>query len=206
MDLNIKDAALQKSCPVTPVPRFTPFQPLAEPGERILIAANGTFVEIKRAWGSFVRKVGDMAVNVPFGQMQESTTLHTSKLPMALLDRFVEMAKCEPNVEIGASIVWDEATEEFSLLRSASIEAGPGHLVYQLPPLDPKQHIVIDCHSHAGYKAFFSATDDKDDAHAVRFSFVVGNCDRADHTTRMRLCVKGLFETVHMNQTTRNQQ
>lgn len=198
MDLDKKDVALRKSCPVMPVPRFTPFQPLSEPGERMLVASNGTFIEIKRKWGYFIRNVGAIATTVPFGQVQAATVLHTGKLPMALLQRFVVMAKAECDVEIGASIVWDEVTSEFSLLRSVAIEAGPGHLVYQLPPLEATEHIVIDCHSHARFEAFFSKTDDMDDAHAVRFSYVVGNCNQDEPTTRMRLCVKGMFENIEM--------
>lgn len=204
MDLDRKDVALQKSCPVMPVPRFTPFQPLNEPGERILVASNGTFIEIKRKWGYFIRNVGAIATTVPFGQVQPATVLHTTKLPTALLERFVAMAKADCDVEIGASIVWDEATAEFTLLRSVSIESGPGNLMYQLPPLEPTQHIVIDCHSHAHYNAYFSKTDDMDDAHAVRFSFVVGNCNQVEHTTSMRLCVKGTFENIEMKNTARD--
>jgi PRTRC genetic system protein A len=194
-----RDAALQRVCPILAMPKFSPFEPLAHNGERIVLAANGTFLEVRRSWAHFVRKVGDVNTVVPFGTLQESTSYFTSKLPRELLLEFVQWAREESHVEIGANIVWNDVTDEYRLVRSRTVQGSESHLEYEIPVLEQSEHIVIDCHSHSHHKAFFSRTDDQDDAHAVKIAFVVGNCDQMQQTTKMRLCIRGNFQTLPFN-------
>jgi PRTRC genetic system protein A len=194
-----RDAALQRACPVVAMPKFSPFEPLVQNGERIVLAANGTFLEVRRSWAHFVRKVGDVGTIVPFGTLEESTTYFTSKLPRELLIEFVQWAREDSHVEIGANIVWNEVTNEFRLVRSRTLHGSGSHLKYEIPDLAPSEHIVIDCHSHSHHKAYFSPTDDKDDAHAVKIAFVVGNCNLVQQTMKMRLCIRGKFQNLQFN-------
>ncbi|KAJ8134833.1 hypothetical protein OY671_011954, partial [Metschnikowia pulcherrima] len=63
-------------------------------------------------------------------------------------------------------------------------EATPSRLVYRTPVLPPDWHIVCDIHSHGTGPAFFSTTDDADDAHATKISLVFGRLDQPDGPTR----------------------
>lgn len=195
-----RDIALQLSCPTISMPRFSTFEALASNGERVVVAANGLFLEVRRAWGYFVRQIGAVGATVPFGEMHESTNYTTAKLPRALLNEFIQWAQKDKHVEIGANIVWNELSGQFRLIRSEPLDAGAGHLHYRIPTLETGDHIVIDCHSHSSYKAFFSGTDNEDDAHAVKLAFVVGNCNRETPSTAMRLCVRGIFQNLPFKQ------
>jgi len=194
-----RDLALQSICPVVPMPKFSPLAPMTHNGERIILAANGTFMEVRRAWGRFVRSAGNIDTVLPFGVLQEETSYFMPKLPRELLAQFIRWAREESHVEIGASIVWDDATNVFRLVRSRTLLGTGSFLKYELPELASNQHIVVDCHSHSRHPAFFSTTDDEDDAHAVRFAFVVGNCDQPSQTTKMRLCIRGFFQDVELD-------
>lgn len=188
-----RDIALQRVCPIVAVPKFSPLEPLAQNGERIVMAANGTFLEVRRSWARFVRKVGALDTVVPFGELQESTTYFTPTLPRELLNEFVRWARQDSHVEIGANIVWNELTKQFRLIRSRTVHGTSSRLDYKIPDLDPNEQIVIDCHSHSTGKAYFSSTDNEDDADAVKIAFVVGHCHLPQQSVKMRLCIRGQF-------------
>ena len=59
--------------------------------------------------------------------------------------------------------------------------------------LAEREHLAIDLHSHGLAPAYFSATDDQDDAGAVKISGVFGNLDQPVPTVALRLCLLGLF-------------
>ncbi|MQA40570.1 DUF2016 domain-containing protein [Rugamonas aquatica] len=56
-----RDALLHGQCPVLPVPRFTPFLPLARPGQRMLLASNGLFIEARTAALYALQRAGAVA-------------------------------------------------------------------------------------------------------------------------------------------------
>jgi PRTRC genetic system protein A len=193
-----RDVALQLSCSVISMPMYSPLAPLVTSGERIIMARNGTFLEVRRPWARIVTQVGPaLATTVPFGSVDEVVEYTAGKLPRWLLGEFAEWAQEQNNVEIGAVITWNETTGEYLLRRSKSNHATSGSLDYELPQLAEGEHIVVDCHSHSHHHAFFSPVDDRDDCHAVKFAFVVGNCDTANPTTMTRLCVRGIFKQLN---------
>lgn len=195
-----RDVALQLSCPTVMVPRFAPLENANKPGERLLIASNGVFVEITRKWARFVRKIGDISVPVPipYGQCDETTEWLANELPLALLAEFNDLARQSPRLEIGAGIVWNERTGSYRLLPVETLQASGSHLKYRPPSLDDGDHLIIDCHSHGKHNAFFSKTDDLDDKWAVKISYVVGNCGADIQSTETRLCLKGIFENINL--------
>jgi PRTRC genetic system protein A len=193
-----RDLALQLSCPVISMPMFSPLPPLQQSGERIIIGRNGTFLEVRRPWARIVTQVGPvLASTVPFGSVDEVVEYTAGKLPRWLLGKFAEWAKEQSSVEIGAVITWNESTCEYLLRRSKSNHATSGSLEYELPQLAEGEHIVVDCHSHSHHPAYFSEDDNRDDRHAVKFAFVVGNCDTDNPTTAARLCVRGVFKKTN---------
>jgi PRTRC genetic system protein A len=192
-----RDIALQLSCPVASAPKFSDLVPLDLNGERIVLASNGAFLEVCRPWVRIITQVGPaLAMTVPFGELKETVDYKAGKLPRALLEKFVEWAQQESDVEIGAVITWNENTGEYALLRSKSNHATSDSLDYELPTLGDGVHIVVDCHSHSHHEAFFSRVDDKDDRHAVKFAFVVGNCNTDKPTIASRLCARGTFKKL----------
>lgn len=192
-----RDLALQRSCPLIPVPRFTEFEQSETVGSRVLVGSNGVFIEIKRRWGHFIRQVGNINVTVPYGEIKEVTKMCLPQLPRQLLHDFNQMARESSNVEIGASIIWNELTDSYRLTPSTSIYASGSLLKYQLAELNEGDHLIIDCHSHSHHPAYFSKVDNKDDQHAVKFSYVVGHCHKEELSIAMRLCINGIFEIIN---------
>jgi PRTRC genetic system protein A len=191
-----RDLALRAICPIVPMPKYSTLEPLTHNGERIVLASNGTFLEVRRSWARFIRKIGNVEAVVPFGELAESTTYFTQKMPRDLLTQFVEWARAESHVEIGANIVWNEVSNQFRLVRSRTLHGTGSHLEYEIPDLAVGEHIVIDCHSHSAHPAFFSDEDNRDDKDAVKLAFVVGNCDKAQQSIQMRLCVRGKYQKL----------
>lgn len=193
-----RDIALQRSCPSVCIPRFGQLDRPDASGERVLIGSNGIFLEVSRKWGYFIRKVASLEqpVVLPYGEGRMFTDMAIPKLPRDLLVEFNEHARANNSVEVGASVIWNEHIQAFRLALSESVESGPGHLTYKLPDLGEGEHVLIDCHSHGRFPAFFSPTDNADDKHAVKFSYVVGNCERTEQTAMLRLCLKGMYEQV----------
>ena len=194
-----RDIALQLSCPSVMVPRFAPLSPAEKTGERILIASNGIFLEVTRAWARFVRKVGEINTPVPYGQCLETTEWKASELPPSLTQQFRRQAQRHAHVEIGAGIVWNETCREYRLLNVETLASSASHLKYKPPVLGTGDHLVVDCHSHAHHDAFFSSTDNEDDKWCVKIAYVVGNCNRDTVTTKTRLCIKGIFENITLD-------
>ncbi|SDD58426.1 PRTRC system protein A [Cupriavidus sp. YR651] len=192
------DAALQQSFPSVMVPRFGALPPLERPGERLLIAANGVFLEIVRPWLRVVRRLGAFQYRtaIPYGEVEEATEMRCGRIPADLIGEFATMARAAYPKETGGWLVWNAATAAFRLLPVQILEHSGGHLKYERPALSQDDVLVVDCHSHGRHPAFFSSTDDADDRHDVKFAFVMGNCDASTPSMALRLCAKGIFENV----------
>ncbi|MFM0616136.1 PRTRC system protein A [Paraburkholderia nemoris] len=195
--MNPVDLVLQRSFPSVMVPAREPLAAMAGPGERLLVAADGVYLELARSWIHIVRRIARYEVDtaIPYGTVEQKTELLCGPVPPALVGEFLQMARRALPNEAGAWIVWNAATLEFRLVALPSISHGPGHLVYERPPLADGDCVVVDCHSHGTGKAFFSRTDNQDDRHDVKFALVLGDCDR-EPSTALRLCAKGIFEKI----------
>lgn len=196
--MHLADIALQQSFPSVMVPRHGPLAAMERPGERLLIAANGIFLEIARPWLRVVRRLGAFQhrTAIPYGEAEAATELHCGRVPAHLIGEFAAMARAAHPKETGAWIVWNGASAAFRLIPVRILEHSGGHLKYERPVLAGDDVLVVDCHSHGCHPAFFSATDDADDCHDVKFAFVIGNCAAMTPSMALRLCAKGIFETV----------
>lgn len=194
-----RDSALQQNFPTSIIPRFGPYEPAEGSGERLLIARNGVFHEIRRPWGIFVRRAGSIDVQVPYGELNESTKILMPKLPRDQIRVFIDEAARQYEKEIGASILWNENTKLFRLSFHRSLSSSGSHLDYEREAPLPGEHLVLDCHSHAHHPAFFSSTDDADDKWEVKLSLVVGECHQPHPTIAVRLCLKGRFESFKLS-------
>lgn len=193
-----RDAALQSVMPAVMVPRFTPFEPLEAIGQRLLIAANGTWLEVRLAW-IYIRVLvaPPAAVTVPYGQVEGEMSFIFGKLPRAMVTQFIEVARERCPNECAAWAVWNQTTDTVRLLMlDDEISVGHGHVKVNLPELEEDEHMILDLHSHGETGAFFSRTDNKDDQGGCKIAGVVGNLNQECVTTAFRLCANGLFVTL----------
>ncbi|MGU7775657.1 PRTRC system protein A [Burkholderia sp. MR1-5-21] len=193
--MNPFDTVLQQSFPSVMVPSREPVEPMARPGERLLIASDGVYLEILRPWVCLVRRIAryEVSTAVPYGKVEETTALMCGQIPAELVAEFHAMARAALPNEAGAWIVWNSVMGTFRIVALPSLSHGPGHLVYERPRLAEGEWLVVDCHSHGAGPAFFSRTDNQDDRHDVKFALVLGRCDRTP-SIALRLCAKGIFE------------
>ena len=191
---SLHDKVLQQVCPTVMVPRFGEHESLNANGHRFLAASDGLWLETRREWLHIVWPLAQQAsVAMPYGSLEPSLKFAFDYLPGDLFRRFINDArKALPN-EFAAWLTWDSHTVEFTYRPLTTISAGPVHLELERPVLGECEHLVIDIHSHAHERAFFSSEDNRDDRGEVKLSVVIGTLGE-DHeiTSRFRLCVNGL--------------
>jgi len=192
--MDARDFALQSVMPTVMVPRFSELEELSVPGNRILVASNGVWLEVCRAWMYARIKVSDaLRVPLPYGETSEVLRFGFGKLPRAMVAQFIEQARVRSPNECAAWIVWNQRTNLWKLMMLEETSVGHGHVTSILPTLESGEHMVIDLHSHGTTKSFFSRTDNKDDKGDVKLAGVIGNLDQPEVTVSFRLCANGIF-------------
>lgn len=192
--MDSRDVALQSVLPTVMVPRYSELKELATAGDRILMAANGVWLEVCRAWlYARVLVAKPSIIPVPYGQVSEVMRFGFGKLPKAMVAQFIEQARARCPNECAAWVVWNQRTNEWRLMMLEETSVGPGHVNVNLPTLEEDEHMVMDLHSHGLTEAFFSRTDNKDDRGATKIAGVIGNLDKPEATASFRLCANGVF-------------
>jgi len=192
--MDARDIALQSVLPAVMVPRFTELEELDTPGNRILMASNGVWLEVCRAWMyARILIAPALRVPVPYGIVSEAMRFGFGKLPKAMVAQFIEQARVRSPNECAAWIVWNQRTDAWKLMMLQETSVGPGHVVVNLPSLESDEYRVMDLHSHGLERAFFSRTDNKDDKGDVKIAGVIGNLDQPEVTASFRLCANGVF-------------
>ena len=92
--MDSRDVALQSVMPTVMVPRYSELEELATAGDRILMAANGVWLEICRAW-LYVRVPIALPplIPVPYGLVREELRFGFGKLPKEMVAQFIEQAR-----------------------------------------------------------------------------------------------------------------
>ena len=194
--MDSRDVALQSTLPTVMVPMFGPFEPLATPGNRILMARDGVWVEARRH-GIYTRqKIAEQrTVAVPYGEVTEVLDTEFSGLGDVLREFVVEARKALPN-ECAMALVWNATTRTLRSRPLVALSQSAGHIKYERPEVSEDEHVVLDVHSHAAAPAFFSRTDNADDRGDVKVAVVVGNVHSSTPTVVARLCVLGHFRPL----------
>ncbi|WIW89278.1 PRTRC system protein A [Sphingobium sp. V4] len=168
----------------------------AKAGHGFIIGQDGVMLILRRSWLELDVSVSSpIAAHLPYGSVgPEKANLRCGLIPGGLLRRVLEhFEEALPN-EAAAFVIWDEATGAFELDFPTIDEATPSRLVYRTPALAAGSHVICDIHSHGRSGAFFSPTDNADDAHATKISMVFGRIDDPGGAVRAsRLCAGGMF-------------
>jgi PRTRC genetic system protein A len=196
-----RDVILQAHTPVVPVPRFGALEPLEKAGHRYLVADDGLWLEVRRAWLHAIvplaplwgEYAADLAHALPFGRVERKIDYALRAQDLEHLQRrfLVDAAAAMPN-EFAAWGVYDGATGELAYRPLIVIDAGPDGVKFHRPTLGPDEHLAVDLHSHASMDAFFSSTDDEDDRGEVKVAVVVGRV-HLEPMWASRLCLLGIF-------------
>lgn len=188
-----RDAFLQAQTPVLMVPRFSDLAPLDKTGHRFLAAADGLWIELRRPWLYVRAPIAPSSVAMPYGKLAPSIAYEFDVDALEnVLRRFTADARASLPNECAAWGVWSELAHgiEYRLLDERI--ATPASVEYDRPPLADGMHLAIDLHSHGRLPAYFSTTDDADDAGEVKISVVIGSLHE-QRDIAIRLCVLGHF-------------
>ena len=185
------DIAIQKAFPTVMAPKFGHLQPLASNGVRYVMAANGVWREVKLPWLDVCHRIAQPDLPLPYGDVAGRLRVVCAPIPMELMRRFAADAKRAMPYEMAAALIWSEATDTWRYQEREPLQQSEAYVQYAEAKLAPGEHLVVDLHSHGFFPAFFSATDDQDDAGSMRFSGVIGNLDQEKQSFCLRLNLAG---------------
>lgn len=117
---------------------------------------------------------------MPYGDLVPRLRCAAGAVPRALLAEFIAHASANAHQEVAAAILVNEDASGFELVWPEVQSSSAGHIRYIDTGIDDAR-LVIDLHSHATGRAFFSSQDDESDGSRAGpyLSMVVGRCDTA---------------------------
>jgi PRTRC genetic system protein A len=194
-------AAVLAAVPCHPVPPLGKSPALdalrgARSGHGLAVGADGVMLILRRPWLALdVPITPPIAAYLPYGSIgAPRADLRCGLIPHEYLNEILDHFRAALPNEAAALVLWNEETGAFTVNLPDIDEATPSRLVYRTPALPPDWHMVCDIHSHGRGPAFFSATDDADDAHATKISLVFGRLDQPEGPMMAsRLCAGGMF-------------
>lgn len=191
-----RDLALQRACPCVPVPRYGPLDD-AEFGQRVLVASNGLFLEVRRAWLQCIVQMGELPRTppLPYGPLRERMAFTFGVIPIALLDEFIAIGRKGLPNEVAGALIYCRSSNALRLAIHDVIKAGPAEIRYRMPVLGPDEEVAVDLHTHGRLPAFWSSTDDADDQ-GVKVCGVFGDLHRDRPSAAFRLAVNGHFREL----------
>ena len=195
--MNKLDLLIQEHAPVVVVPKHENLPALQTTGYRYLVGQDGLKLEVRRPW---LHAVVSHTISVRPGPLLPYGVCPTDKLeitcgafPAGMRERFIGAARDVLPVEAAAWIVWDERTRRFDYVSLRALSSSPEHIHFERPELPMDTWLVMDLHSHGAARAFFSRTDDEDDAGEVKMAGVFGRLGRPEPEFMGRACLLGHF-------------
>ena len=165
-------------------------------GQGLAIGHDGVMLIVRRPWLVFDVPVSDrIATHVPYGSRGTARAqLVCGMIPFQHWAMILHHFRTRLPDEAAAFVFWNEISSEFYVNFPMIDEATPSRLVYRTPTMPQEWHLVCDLHSHGHGAAFFSATDDADDAGTTKIAMVLGRLDRPyGPTMEARICAGGRF-------------
>lgn len=165
-------------------------------GHGLAIGRDGAMLILRRPWLALDAVIAPaFDAHIPYGSIGPSqATLRCGLIPQAIRQAIVAHLRAALPNEAAAFVMWNEASGAFAIDLPVIDAASPSRLVYRPPAWPPGWHLVCDVHSHGTAPAFFSATDDADDAHTTKIAVVYGRLDAPEGPAMAaRLCAGGMF-------------
>lgn len=183
--------------PVPPTGRSPAIDALraSRSGHGLAVGSDGVMLILRRPWLELDAPLHPRPdMYLPYGSIgDQRANLVCGLIPAEHHDRILDHLRAALPDEAAAFVLWNERSGEFDVVFPAIDEATPSRLVYRTPVCDPGWHVVCDIHSHGKGGAFFSATDNEDDAHSTKISVVFGRLDRPTPSAVARICAAGMF-------------
>ncbi|KQP15165.1 PRTRC system protein A [Pseudorhodoferax sp. Leaf267] len=190
-----RDLALQASCPVLAAPRFGPLPDMVN-GQRVIVAANGVFVQVRLDWLDCVQRLAPpLGVPLPFGALQERLQFSFGVLPIRLIEDFIAAGRQGLPNEVAGVLVYQRRTRSLRLALCAPLAASPGRIAYRRPVLQEGETVAVDLHTHGCDRPFWSAEDDRDDQ-GIQVAGVFGGLHRSVPQAEFRLVLNGCYRAL----------
>ena len=188
-----RDAALQSTCPVVIAPRFGSLTPMP-PGQRLIAAANGLFVQVKLDWLDCLHCLTPQGLGLPlpYGRLTEHLSFAFGVLPIRLIEQFVEAGRRSlPNESAGA-LIYSRSSGRLRLAMCEPVRCSPSRIDYRVPPMAADEALAVDLHTHGRLPAFWSEEDNRDDQ-GIKVAGVFGRLHEERPDACFRLVLNGLY-------------
>jgi PRTRC genetic system protein A len=194
--MDARDAALQAACPVVIAPRFGPL-PDMEPGQRLVVAANGLFVQLKLDWLDCTHCLTPQGIGLPlpYGAVEERLRFSFGVLPVRLIERFLEAGRQSLPNEAAGALIYSRTSGGLRLAVCEPVRCSPVRIDYRVPPMAADESVAVDLHTHGRAAAFWSDDDDRDDR-GIKVAGVFGRLHEVRPDACFRLVINGLYRPL----------
>jgi PRTRC genetic system protein A len=193
--MDVRDLALQASCPVLAAPRFGELPPMGN-GQRIVVAANGLFVQVKLDWLDCIQRLAPATgFPLPYGTVQERMAFAFGRLPIHLIEQFIAAGRERLPDETAGALVYSRTSARLRLVVHPPVSASPDHITYGVPAMSADESLAVDLHTHGRLPAFWSRTDNRDDT-GIKIAGVFGDLHRQQPSAEFRLVLNGMYRAL----------
>jgi PRTRC genetic system protein A len=190
-----RDSALQASCPVIAAPRFGELPEMAN-GQRLVVAANGLFVQVRLDWLDCVQRLAPaIDLPLPYGEMSERLRFAFGVLPIHLIEQFVDAGRKSLPDEAAGVLIYRRGARSLRLALCEPIHASPGRIAYRRPAMADDETVAVDLHTHGRELPFWSADDDRDDQ-GIKVAGVFGCLHQTRPLAEFRLVLNGWYKAL----------
>jgi len=168
-----RDAILQAAFPTVPVPRFGALPELEVGRKRLLMAADGVYLEVRST--ALHARLRLAAVETPHGTCTECITPTGGRLDQTWIGKLAALALDGGASEVAGGIVL--GSEGWCIQHPQTLSSSGDHVSYRDEFEDDR--LLVDMHSHGAHDAFFSSTDDAGDLSrpGPYLAVVLGRCE-----------------------------
>jgi len=191
-----RDVALQSTCPVLAMPRYGSLPEMPN-GQRVIVAANGVFVQVKLDWLDCVQRLmpGMSGMPLPYGQVQERVAFSFGVLPIRLIEAFIEQGRRALPNEAAGALVYSRRTRGLRLAMCEALRSSPARIDYRVPALADDETVAADLHTHGHGFVIWSSDDDRDDQ-GIKVAGVFGCLHHARPSAEFRLVLNGMYRAL----------
>lgn len=197
--MDARDAALQAACPVVIAPRFGAL-PDMNPGQRLVVAANGLFVQVKLDWLDCLHCLTPqgpqgLGLPLPYGEVTERLRFSFGVLPIRLIERFVDAGRRALPNEAAGALIYSRSSKSLRLAVCQVVRSSPTRIDYRVPAMAEDEAVAVDLHTHGRLPAFWSGEDDRDDQ-GIKVAGVFGRLHESAPEACFRLVINGLYRPL----------